>query len=112
MNTHELNLASEPFEAIASGKKTIESRLFDKKRQAIQLGDTLVFKNRDDPSQTIDVQVVGLLRYRTFADMFAHGDPTKFGGESGEWLLQQISQFYSAEEQAKYGVVGIEFVKA
>ena len=32
MITHQLKLATEPFEAIVSGKKTIESRLYDEKR--------------------------------------------------------------------------------
>ena len=41
MNVHELKLTAEPFEAIAAGNKTIESRLFDEKRQAIQLGDII-----------------------------------------------------------------------
>lgn len=109
MNTHELKLATEPFEAIAAGKKTIESRLFDEKRQAIQLGDIIVFTNRDDLSQTLKVEVLGLLRYKTFADMFTYNDPAKFGGKSADWLLRQINQFYSEEEQKQYGVLGIQF---
>ena len=39
---HYLRLASAPFDAIVSGQKTIESRLYDEKRQAIQLGDTII----------------------------------------------------------------------
>jgi len=67
MSEHVLKLATEPFDAIASGRKTIESRLFDEKRQAIKLDDTIVFINRDDPSQTLRVKVVGLQRCKTFA---------------------------------------------
>lgn len=109
MNKHELKLATEPFEAIASGRKTIESRLFDEKRQTIQLGDVMVFSNRENPSQTLRVKVIGLLRYGTFADLFINNDPTKFGGESTEWLLNQIGEFYSDDQQKMYGVVGIHF---
>ena len=47
MNIHQLQLATVPFEAITSGVKTIESRLYDEKRQTIQLGDTIIFTNRE-----------------------------------------------------------------
>lgn len=110
MITHQLKLATEPFDAIVSGNKTIESRLYDDKRQKIQLGDEIVFTNRDNPSQTTTTKVVGLLRYATFHDLFSHNDPQKFGGESIEWLENQISEFYSIEDQRLYGVVGIEFI--
>lgn len=109
MNTHQLQLATVPFKAIVSGVKTIESRLYDEKRQAIQLGDTIVFTNREDASQTVSAKVIGLLRYRTFHDLFAHNDPAKFGGESVEWLENQIGEFYSIDEQKRNGVIGIEF---
>jgi ASC-1-like (ASCH) protein len=111
MNEHKLKLATEPFEAISSGKKTIESRLFDEKRQAIQLGDTIIFTNQENPSQTLKVKVIGLLRYCSFAELFNHNAPEKFGGKSIDWLVNQISEFYTDEDQKLYGVVGIEFVR-
>ena len=48
MNIHQLQLATVPFDAITSGVKTIESRLYDEKRQTIQLGDTIIFTNREN----------------------------------------------------------------
>ena len=110
MQEHQLKLASEPFEAIASGRKTIESRLHDEKRQNIKVNDIIKFTNSDNPSQSVRAKVTGLLHYRTFKDMFANNYPAKFGGESPEWLLRQISRFYSESEQEQYGVVGIEFI--
>ena len=109
MTTHFMELASEPFTAITSGAKTIESRLYDEKRQAIQLGDRITFKNRDDVKGVVTVCVVGLLRYATFHDLFTHNNPLKFGGDSSEWLEKQISEFYSLNDQEYYGVIGIEF---
>lgn len=109
MNVHELQLATEPFNAIKDGRKTIESRLFDDKRQLIKLGDTIEFVNREAPDQKVSVRVVGLLRYSTFHDLFSHNSTSKFGGESIEWLNNQIDQFYSTESQQKNGVIGIEF---
>ena len=109
MTTHQLKLATEPFNAIISGNKTIESRLYDTKRQKIQIGDRIIFTNRDNSEQTVTAEVVGLLRYATFRDLFSHNNPRKFGGDNVEWLEDQISEFYSIEDQKIYGVIGIEF---
>lgn len=109
MTTHQLKLATEPFNAIISGNKTIESRLYGAKRQKIQIGDRIIFTNRDNSEQTATAEVVGLLRYATFRDLFSHNNPRKFGGDNVEWLENQISEFYSIEDQKIYGVIGIEF---
>ena len=109
MNIHQLQLSTVPFDAITSGAKTIESRLYDEKRQTIQIGDTIVFTNRENTDQTVSVKVIGLLRYETFHDLFSHNNPAKFGGESVEWLENQINEFYSVEQQKQDGVIGIEF---
>ena len=109
MTTHQLKLATEPFNAIISGNKTIESRLYDAKRQKIQIGDRIIFTNRDNSEQTVTAEVVGLLRYATFRDLFSHNNPRKFGGDNVEWLENQISEFYSLSDQLENGVIGIEF---
>ena len=109
MTTHQLKLATEPFNAIISGDKTIESRLYDTKRQKIQIGDQIIFTNIVNSKQAVTAEVVGLLRYATFRDLFSHNNPRKFGGDNVEWLENQISEFYSIEDQKIYGVVGIEF---
>jgi len=107
MKTHTLKLATVPFESIKSGNKIIESRLYDEKRREIELGDGIEFTNRET-GEILLTTVVGLHKYQTFEDMFERMEPNKFGGESKEWLLHQISEFYSKEEQKKFGVVGIE----
>ena len=109
MNIHKLRLSEEPFAAIVSGHKTIESRLYDTKRQKIQIGDRIIFTNRDNSEQTVTAEVVGLLRYATFRDLFSHNNPAKFGGESVEWLEKQIGEFYSLSDQLENGVIGIKF---
>jgi len=106
---HQLQLATEPFEAIVIGKKTIESRLFDEKRQKIAIGDEITFTNRENTAQTVNVKVTNLLRAETFHDLFIHNIPSKFGGESVAWLDNQIKEFYSEADQHENGVVGIEF---
>lgn len=108
MTVHILQVAHEPFEAIKSGKKTIESRLFDEKRQKMSIGDHITFVNRESPHEKVLTNVVGLLHYSGFEEMFSHNDPTEFGGESVKWLISQIRQFYKKEDEKKYGVIGIQ----
>ena len=109
MNIHRLQLTAVPFDTIASGKKTIESRLYDRKRKNIQVGDTVIFTNRENPDQTVSAKVISLHPHETFHDLFSHNDPAKFGGESVEWLENQINEFYSIDQQKENGVIGIEF---
>lgn len=109
MKTHTLQLAAIPFATIARGVKTIESRLYDEKRQTIKVGDTIVFINRDDTTQTIKATVINLHKHANFHALFSHLNPAKFGGPSVAWLENQINEFYSPEAQQETGVIGIEF---
>lgn len=52
-----------------------------KKRQTIQLGDIVIFMNRENTDQTVTVKVIGLLCYETFHDFFAHNNPVKIDSE-------------------------------
>jgi len=108
MQQHHMKLATEPYNNIASGKKVIESRLFDEKRQKISVGDTIVFSENDKPENSVTALVKGLLQYPTFSELFSNHESSLFGEESKDFLLKQIKQFYSDEEEQKYGVVGIE----
>jgi ASC-1-like (ASCH) protein len=103
-----MKLSSVPFKMTANGDKTIEARLYDSKRRGIDLGDTIVFRHLDNENQAIEAKVIGLLRYETFGDMFAHNDPHKFGGDSAESLTAQMLEYYSQIDQDEHGVLGIE----
>lgn len=105
---HTMKLSDIPFVMIEDGRKTIESRLFDIKRQQVQLGDEIIFHHVDDSSRTVRTKVVGLLRYATFSDMFSRNDPRKFGGQDSDELTEQILAYYGVEDQGKYSVLGIE----
>jgi ASC-1-like (ASCH) protein len=108
MKTHALRLHTEPFNKIKGGVKTIESRLHDEKRQEFQVGDSLRFINREDGDE-INTVITDLHHFPTFSDLFSNIPVEKFGSESSELLLIEITQFYSDEEQSQFGVVGIEF---
>ncbi len=108
MQTHQMKLSTEPFLAIKEGRKVIESRLYDEKRQQIAVGDEIVFTENDNPEHVAKTTVIGLLCYQSFQNLFADHDPAMFGGErTREQLLAQIKQFYPEADEQKYGVVGI-----
>ncbi len=102
-----MKLTRAPFEKIANGSKTIESRLYDKKRQQINLGDHIKFVCSDEPTKAIMTQIKELYRYSTFNDLFSAFPPEDFGGTSAEELLKEIYTFYSKNEEIQYGVFGI-----
>jgi len=111
MKVHQMKLALPVFQKVALGKKVIESRLFDKKRQLLSCGDKIIFRENDEPEKYGEIEVVveEILHFKTFAELFSAIDPAFFGGENSDFLWQEIKQFYSDEEEEKFGVVGIRF---
>ena len=107
MKTHEMNLQPKYFDFIKDGTKRIELRLFDEKRQQIQLGDTIEFAKSED--EKFQAQVIGLLRYNSFQDLFEDFDISILADASmtKQELLDVLSEFYTPEKQAQYGVIGI-----
>jgi ASC-1-like (ASCH) protein len=102
-----MKLQKQPFENILNGKKLIESRLYDEKRQQINLGDQIEFACVVEPTKIVLTKVRALYRYGSFEELFSDFSPDKFGGESKDELLKEIESFYSVEDQKKFGVVGI-----
>ena len=107
---HHMKLNPTPFEQIKSGAKTIELRLFDEKRQTIKEGDTIVFSNTDT-GETLYTTVLRLHCFDTFAALY-QALPLLSCGYTKETIdsahPSDMEQYYSAEDQQRYGVVGIE----
>lgn len=102
-----MTVSKDPFDRISSGKKTIECRLFDAKRQKFDIGDTIAISQNDDPSRAVSVAIKALYRYASFTDLFEDFPPGRFGGDSKESLLQEISAYYSEDDQRENGIIGI-----
>ena len=107
---HNMKLHSSPFEMIKSGQKTIELRLFDEKRRQIQPGDTIVFTNTAT-GEALTAEVVKLHRFKSFEELYKALPLLKCGYTKEDVDTAHpadMEQYYSVEEQEKYGVVGIE----
>lgn len=108
---HYMNLCSEPFEMIHSGKKTIELRLNDEKRKAISVGDTIVFTNTQDSKRQISATVTALHKFKNFAELYSILPLLKCGytEENIERANpEDMNVYYSKELEEKYGALGIE----
>ena len=107
MKTHEMNLQPKYFDFMKDGTKRIELRLYDEKRSQIELGDIIEFSKSENDK--LKAEVIGLLRYNSFKDLFEDFDISILADASmtKEELLGALSEFYTLEMQAEYGVLGI-----
>lgn len=109
--THHMQLNPRPFELIASGEKTIELRLNDPKRQAIRVGDLIVFTNASNEDEKLTTRVIALHSFANFAQLYA-GIPLEKCGYSPAELAtaspKDMEAYYTPAQQAQYGVLGIE----
>ena len=110
---HILKLQPKYFDYINNGTKRIELRLYDEKRQKINIGDTIIFQKEPELISTMKVKVIGLLRYNTFVDLFKDFDIEMMADKSmtKQELLEVLEEFYTPEKQKQYGVIGIRIGK-
>ena len=109
---HFMNLDSEPFRMMKNGQKTIELRLNDDKRKNLQIGDKIVFENRCS-GETLCVEVKALHLFSSFEELYQNLSLLKCGYSDENVLSashEDMKQYYSTEDEEKFGVVGIEFV--
>ena len=109
--THSMKLQPQPFALMACGLKTIELRLNDEKRQTVQIGDRIVFTNASNENEQITVQVVDLHRFGDFAELYTSLPLDKCGylpEQVATAAPEDMTAYYSAEQQARHGVLGIE----
>ena len=110
INMHNMKLHPSPFEMIKCRKKTIELRVYDEKRQRIKPGDEIIFTNTET-GETLHTTVIRLHRFDSFEELY-NALPLLECGYTVDDISKahpsDMQQYYSAEEQKKYGVVGIE----
>ncbi len=105
---HIMRLNNGPFELIKAGTKTVELRLNDEKRRLIKENDIIEFENRVT-EEKIEVKVLKLHNYDSFEELYKHFDKVSIGyGQDEEANPMDMEEYYSKEEQDKYGVLGIE----
>ena len=104
---HKMKLKESPFERIKNGTKTVEFRLYDEKRQQVKVGDQIEFSKLPDLQEKLLVDVVELYREDSFEKLFKKLGSTE---EDARENAQRMHEFYSTEEENKYGVLGIKIL--
>ena len=110
--THEMTLREVPYRAVESGRKTVEMRLFDYKRQQIRPGDEIIFRLDGGDDFTL-VRVKGIRYFPSFEGLYAALIPT-LGGEALGYAEDDhpdptdMLAYYSESMIRYHGVVGIE----
>lgn len=105
---HRMTLNPKPFAAIDAGYKTIELRLNDAKRRAVQVGDLIAFSCGD---RTMLSSVTQRCEFDSFEALYAALDLHKCGYLPLELPLaaaSDMTEYYSVEQQREHGVVGLE----
>lgn len=109
--THFMTLDPRPFEAIKQGRKTIELRLNDEKRQTVRVGDTILFTRADREDEGLSVRVVARHEFADFETLYKNLPLEKCGYTREELSTaspRDMEAYYSPERQKQYGVLGIE----
>ena len=109
--THKMNLHNDPFEKIACGIKNIELRLYDEKRRLIKVGDEIVFTHSKDCTRVLCCRVTAMYVFSSFEELYASLPLFKCGYTEDDIDTADPSDmdlYYTKEQQAQFGVVGIE----
>ena len=108
---HRMHLDPQAFAAMEDERKTIELRLYDKKRRRIQAGDVIRFESTDDETDVLFARVTGMRFFASFDELYAALPLTACGYAPEELAAaspRDMDKYYAPEEQKKWGVVGIE----
>ena len=105
---HKMKLQPKPFASIKAGRKTIEMRLNDEKRQKVAIGDEIEFTEVVS-GQTLICKVTNVYRYVDFAALYSNHDKAALGYKKTETAdPNDMLVYYDKENIARYGVIGIE----
>ena len=104
---HQMKLWKGPFDAIRSGRKRVELRLNDPKRQKIQPGDQIVFTQTESGEQ-IRAEVLEKLVFPDFQQLYQEISAEEMGYAPGETPdFRDMERFYSREQIQAFGTAAI-----
>lgn len=119
MTTWQSGRESEYIDDIITGRKTIEGRLNRGKFAEYKVGDHVSLRRdyrdsggvlRDGEPDATLVRIVAIRKYASFFELTTTEEYKKVipRATSAQAAADEYNKFYSAEDQAKYGVLAIE----
>ncbi len=113
MKTVEMKLRPQPYDLIHNGTKTVEIRLFDEKRAALEAGDLILFKKLPYCHEMLYKKIASVKRFADIADLFAAYGAVAVGckeDDTAESLAEAMKSYYPDEKAAEYGWCAIELL--
>ena len=101
-----MKLRPDSFNRICSGDKTVEYRLHDEKRSLLNKGDYIRFTEIADERRTVLVEILEIFTAPSFVALEQKLIETGVL-EKGAFSPIRMREYYSAEDEEKYGVMGI-----
>lgn len=107
---YEMKLKPVYFEKIKAGEKIYEVRLNDEKRQLLKIGDTLLLKKEPNLAEILQTKIVDLIYFKSFSAMLDKLPAKQIGFDnySKNQIENIYREFYSVEDELKYGIVAIQ----
>lgn len=103
-----MRLKPGPFDAIRDGRKTIEIRLLDEKRQELKIGDIIEFNKEPDRTETIRVVISALHVHPNLGELIGAYPIEEFGYQNPVALLADLNKYFPIERQREFNALGIE----
>ena len=105
--THDMKLNNAPFYLIKSGRKTVEMRLNDEKRQVIKTRDHIRFVNVRTGEELL-TRVLDREVYPSFYELYKEYDKISIGyGENDTPNPSDMLEYYTKENIVKYGALAL-----
>lgn len=109
-NNMRMRLHPEPFEAIKSGLKITEMRLYDEKRQSLKLSEEITFVSRKT-SEELTAKVKDLKVYQDFAELYDKEKELveRYGSWGKQEFVDSFDEYYSEKLKQGYKALSIHF---
>lgn len=108
---HHMKLNPKPFLLILNRTKIYELRLFDEKRQQLEVGDQIQFENTENPLEQLLVDIMALHLFASFDELYSKLPLLECGYTTDtiqEAASSDMTAYYSKSQQETYGVLAIE----
>ena len=104
-----MRLEPRSFDLLKCRSKTIDLRVFDKKRAEIKIGDAVYFIKDCQHTQLLKAVVTGIDRFPSFEEAFLALDPTAIGYRDYTLLdfLDKMYSIYSDVKEYELGVIAL-----
>jgi ASC-1-like (ASCH) protein len=103
---HHLNLYPGPFAELQAGTVHTELRLNYDKYANLEVGDAIIFSNREAPHETIRKRVTYLKTYPSFKALY-NGVRHLYPDWEEDGFIQSMYRYYTPEQEGVYGALEI-----